>query len=269
MGKRLGIISGSGDLPSYICDQAKRSGLICVVAGIKGQAHPSLEEKADVFGWFGLESIPEFISFLKRNDVGEVVFAGKIDPLVIFRKEAMNPAVLGILSKGHDRSPSSLINSVIGFLNSQGITVLDPKPFLTSAFCNEGLLSEREPLKEMELDIDFGWKIARQIADLDIGQTVIVKERAVVAVEGMEGTNATIKRGGLLAGGKTTVVKVSRTFQDLRVDLPAVGINTVEAMIEAKCAVLCIEAGRVPFFQKEEAIALADAYDIVIVAKKA
>ena len=269
MGKRLGIVGGSGDFPFHICDQARKSGFSCIVAAIKGQAHPSLEEKADVFSWFGLESIPEFISFLKRNNVREVVFAGKIDPLVIFRKETMNPSALGILNKGHDRSASSLINSVIGFLKSQGITVLDPTPFLASVFCDAGLLSERVPAKDTELDIDFGWKIARQVADLDIGQTIVVKDRAVVAVEGMEGTNAAIKRGGLLAGEKTTVVKVSRTFQDARVDLPAVGLNTLEAMVEAKCAALCIQAGRVPLFQREEAIALANAHDIVILARKA
>ena len=116
-------------------------------------------------------------------------------------------------------------------------------------------------------DIKFGWTVARQIADLDIGQTVIVKEKAIVAVEGMEGTDETIERGGLLAGKGTTVVKVSRTHQDPRVDLPAVGLNTVQSLIDAKSAALCVEANRVAFFQREEAIALAKSNNIVILAK--
>ncbi|MBN1222376.1 MAG: LpxI family protein, partial [Candidatus Aminicenantes bacterium] len=163
----------------------------------------------------------------------------------------------------------SLIKTVIGLLEAQGITVLDPSPFLASAFCGEGLLSNRKMTGELETDIDFGWKIARRAADLDIGQTIIVKDRAVVAVEGMEGTDDAIERGGLLAGLGTTVIKVSRTHQDPRIDLPAVGLNTIKAMVTAGCAALCIEADRVPLFQKEEALALADAHNIVILAKKA
>ena len=123
------------------------------------------------------------------------------------------------------------------------------------------------PSRELELDIAFGWEMARNIADSDIGQTVVVKDRAIVAVEGMEGTDETIKRGGRLAGKGTTVVKVSRMSQDPRIDLPAVGLATVQSLVAAKSSVLCFEAGQMPFFQRQEAVCLADAQGIAIIAK--
>jgi len=269
MGKRLGIICGAGDLPSQVCDEIRKKGLPCIIAAIKGHADPSLAEKADLFGSFGLDAFFDFMAFLKRNGVKEVVFAGKIDQAVIYRKDKIAPAALELLKKGPDKGPESLIKTVIEFLESQGIAVLDPSSFLDKAFCEEGFLSSSKPARSIEPDIDFGWKIARQAADLDIGQTIVVKDRAVVAVEGMEGTDKAIERAGVLAGPGCTVVKVSRTDQDPRIDLPAVGLGTVKTMVAAGCAALCIEAGRMPFFQKEEAIALAGAHDIVILAKKA
>ena len=142
-----------------------------------------------------------------------------------------------------------------------------PSPFLATVFCDAGLLTEAKPKEGLKADMEFGWTAARKIADLDIGQTVVVKDKAVVAVEGMEGTDEAIKRGGLLAGEGTTVVKVSRTHQDPRVDLPAVGLNTIKSMLEARSAALCVEANRVAFFQRQDALALANANNIVILAK--
>ncbi len=145
---------------------------------------------------------------------------------------------------------------------------MDPTSFVASSFCQEGVLTKTKPSPAAEEDIEFDFKIAKNIADLDIGQTVIVKDKAVVAVEGMEGTDEAIKRGGRLAGEETVVVKVSRSFQDARVDLPAVGLNTVKSLVEARSGSLCIEAQSIPFFQKEKAISLADAHRISIIVKK-
>lgn len=267
MGTRLGIICGAGDFPFHVRDEAKKQDNICVIAAIKGFANPSLEENADVFSWFGLDDIFGLVSFFREQDIHAALFAGKIDPRVIYAKENLEPKAIAMMEKGKDKSPTALLNTAIGFLESQGISIIDPTPFLASAFCDSGLLTESKPSEGIMADIKFGWTVARQIADLDIGQTVIVKEKAIVAVEGMEGTDETIERGGLLAGKGTTVVKVSRTHQDPRVDLPAVGLNTVQSLIDAKSAALCVEANRVAFFQREEAIALAKSNNIVILAK--
>ncbi len=267
MGTRLGIICGAGDFPILVCEEAKKQGNICVIAAVKGFANPSLDDSAEIFRWFGLDDIVDLVSFFRENDVHEALFAGKIDHRVIYAKESLGPDAVEMMGKGKDKSPTSLLHTAIGFLGSHGITVIDPSPFLVSAFCDTGFLTEVKQTDGVKADIEFGWIMARQIADLDIGQTVVVKDEAIVAVEGMEGTDEAIKRGGFLAGEGTTVVKVSRTQQDPRVDLPAVGLNTVQSLIEAKSASLCVEANRVAFFQREEAIALANAHNLVILAK--
>ena len=267
MGTRLGIICGAGDFPFLVYEEAKKKGYTCVIAAVKGFASSSLENITDIFRWFGLDDILELVSFFRENGVHEAIFAGKIDPRVIYARENLAPGAVDMMEKARDKNPTSLLNTAIGFLESQGITVIDPSPFLVSAFCDTGFLTGVNHAGGLETDIEFGWIVARQIADLDIGQTVVVKDKAIVAVEGMEGTDEAIKRGGLLAGNGTTVVKVSRSQQDPRVDLPAVGLNTVLSLIEAKSAALCLEAKRVAFFQREDAIALANAHKIVIFAK--
>lgn len=267
MGTRLGIICGAGYFPFLVCEEAKNQDNIRVIAAIKGFADPTLEESADIFRWFGLNDILALVSYFKEFEVHEALFAGKIDPRVIYAKKNLSPDAVAMMERGKDKSPSSLLSMAIDFLASQGIKVIDPSPFLASAFCDSGFLTDAEHTAGLEADIEFGWTVAKQIADLDIGQTIVVKDKAVVAVEGMEGTDDAIKRGGLLAGEGTTVVKVSRTNQDPRVDLPAVGLDTVRSMIDAKCAALCLEANRVAFFQKEEAIVLANTNDIIILAK--
>jgi DUF1009 family protein len=267
MGTQLGIICGSGEFPFFVCAEAQKQDNVCIIAAVKSFANPSLEDCADVFRWFGLDEILALVSFFKEHEVREALFAGKIDPGVIYDRENLDPEALAMTEIGKDKSPTSLLNTAISFLESQGITVIDPSPFLSSVFCDPGFLTEAKSPEGLEADIQFGWNMARQIADMDIGQTVVVKDRAIVAVEGMEGTDEAIKRAGFLAGEGAIVVKVCRTQQDPRVDLPAVGLNTVKSLIEAKSAALCIEAGRVAFFQREEAIALANAHHIVILAR--
>ena len=267
MGSRLGIIASSGEIPSLIQRKASEKGSTCVVAAIDGQAERSTLEDMKLIQWFQVGDIQGVVSYFKANGVSSVILAGKIDPRVIYDKTQFDSTALRILDSGKDKTPTSIIEEIIFFFEKQGLSVIDPTPYLLSYFCEKGTLTHTQPSKEVELDIVFGWQIARKIADSDIGQTVVVKDRAIVAVEGMEGTDEAIKRGGRLAGRGTTVVKVSRMGQDPRVDLPAVGLATVQSLVEAKSSVLCFEAGKMPFFQKQEAVALADAHSIVVVAK--
>jgi DUF1009 family protein len=267
MGSRLGIIASSGEIPSLIQKKASEKGYTCVVAAIKGQAVISSAEDQELIQWFNVGDIKDVVSYLKTNGVSDVIFAGKIDPRVIYDRTQFNHTSLHILDSGKDKTPTSIIGKVILFFEEQGLSVIDPTPFLLSFFCQKGVLTQTQLSEEMESDVVFGWNIARTIADSDIGQTVIVKDRAIVAVEGMEGTDETIKRGGLLAGKGTTVVKVRRMNQDPRIDLPVVGLATVQSLVVAKSSVLCFEADQMPFFQKHEAVSLADAHSIVIIAK--
>jgi len=268
MGQQIGIIAGSGEVPFMVLEEAKKLGYICAVAGIKGEAGLGLKDKADVFEWVDAGEILKLVSFFKKTGVKEAVFAGKVDRRVIFKREKFNKASHQLLSQVQDRSPTAIIKTIIDFIEKEGIQIIDPTVFFASSFCQESILTETRPSLEVEEDIVFGWKIAKNIADLDVGQTVIVKDKAVVAVEGIEGTDEAIKRGGRLAGKEIVVIKVCRSFQETRVDLPAVGLGTVKSLAEVGGRALCFEAQKVPFFQKEEAISLADTNRISIVVRK-
>jgi len=268
MGKKIGIIAGSGDIPHFIFKEVKKLGYSSPVAGITGDADPALADSIEKFRWFKINQVEDIINYFKQENIDEVLFAGKIDHRRIYKEQGFDAVLFDIFSQSKDKSPTSLINLAIDYLTKRGITVLDPTQFLSSLFAEEGILSEVRPSIQIESDIDFGWEKARVLADLDIGQTLVIKDKAVVAIEGMEGTDAAIKRGGELAGPGSVVIKLSRSQQDPRIDLPVVGVSTVRELIDAKCAALCVEAHYVAFFQKEEAVSLADANGVVIVVRK-
>ena len=268
MGKRLGIIAGSGEVPFFIFKEVEKLGYFSLVAGIAGDAEDSLADSIEKFQLFAVNQIEDIIKYFKQEDIHEVLFAGKIDHRRIYEEQGFNALVFDILSQSEDKSPTSLISLAIEYLSKKGITVLDPTKFLSSLFIDEGILSKVKPTSQIEKDINFGWEKARVLADLDIGQTLVLKDRAVVAVEGMEGTDAAIRRGGELAGPGTVVIKLSRSMQDPRIDLPAVGVSTVREIVDAECAALYVEAHNVAFFQKEESVSLANASGITVVARK-
>lgn len=251
-----------------VLDEAHKLGYSSVVAGISGEAEAGLKEKAEIFEWVEMGNVLNLISFFRNNDIQEAVFAGKVNPRTVYETDKLDESSLKILAQTQERNPTAVIKAIIDFMKGEGIQIIDPTLFISSSFCEAGILTETKPTVDVEEDIVFGWKIAKNIADLDIGQTVIVKDKAVIAIEGIEGTDEAIRRGGQLAGKDTVVLKVSRTIQDPRVDLPAVGLNTVKSLVHAQSKALCFESQKVPFFQKEEAVSLADANGIAIVVKK-
>lgn len=268
MANQIGVIAGSGEFPFLVLKEAQKSGYRCTLAAIKGEAESELQEKIDAFEWFDVDEISKMISYLKNSGVREAVFAGKVDHRLIYRKGKSILESLPFDVEGMRRTPSALLEAVIDYMAKQGIEIKDPMIFLSSLVCEEGLLTQTKLSTEQEEDVAFGWEMARKIADLDIGQTVIVKDKAVVALEGMEGTDEAIKRAGRLACEGTVVVKVTRSHQDFRIDLPAVGLQTVRNCAEAKAKALCFEAQKMPFFQREEAVSFANAHKISVIAKK-
>lgn len=268
MGNRLGVIAGSGQFPIIILKEAQKSGYKCIIAGVRGEAEDRLRDMVEVFEWFDVDEISRLISFFKRAGIREAVFAGKVDHRVIYKKEKLGRNSFLSGEQVDTRTPTALLEKVIETMAQEGIKIKNPMLFLSSFVCEEGVLTKTKPSPALEEDAAFGWEMAKNIADLDIGQTVVVKDKAVVAVEGMEGTDEAIKRGGRLAGEGTVVIKVTRTSQDFRIDLPAIGLNTVESLIEARSKALCFEAQKMPFFQKDEAISLADTHKISIIARK-
>ncbi|MDD8026493.1 MAG: UDP-2,3-diacylglucosamine diphosphatase LpxI [Acidobacteriota bacterium] len=269
MGERIGLIAGAGESPLLALEEAARLGLECVVAGIRGEAQADLKTRAVAFEWVGLTELDKVVSFFKAHSVRRAVMAGAIDPKAVLQpKETMDDALFQLIAQIRDKTPSRLIQSLIDYLAAQGIAVVDPSFLLQPYFCPPGLLGSAPPTPAILEDIEFGWERVRRLADEDIGQTLAVKDRAVVAVESMEGTNETIERAGRLAGAGLVVIKVARTRQDPRIDIPAVGLETIRSLIRARAAALCFEAGRMPFFQKDESLALADAANLIILAKR-
>jgi len=266
MGDRLGIIAGSGEFPLIAAALARRAGFDCVIAAIRGEADPGIGERSDSLEWFDAGDLAGILGYLKTRGVGSLLLAGKIHPRAAFREGPPDAPGAAILAAAGSRRPARMIEALIGFLGTQGIRVLDPTPFLKDLFCPAGVLTANPPSPAVREDAAYGFGIARTLADLDIGQTVVVKGRSVVAIEGMEGTDKAIARGGELAGPGTTAVKVARSNQDPRIDLPAVGLETVRSLVRSGGIALCFEAGRVAFFRREEAVALAERHGIAVLA---
>jgi len=268
MANRLGIIAGSGKFPLLALQEARKQGFSCAVAGIRGEADPKLAAKACLFAWVGAGEISKLVDFFRANEIHEAVMAGKVDHRSLFRGDVFDATAREIVSRLIEKSPSGLIKAVMVYLGRQGIEIKDPTFLLRPFFCHEGILSEGGPSPEALRDIELGWKMAKGLADLDIGQTVILKGGVVVAVEGIEGTDRAILRGGKLAGPGIVAVKVSRTSQDPRIDIPGVGLGTIRSLIKSGAKALCIEAEKVVFFERDRALARANASQIAIMAKK-
>ena len=268
MGDKLGIIAGSGKIPFFLYQEARKLGYQCVVAGIRGETDSGLQELAGEFQWFDFDRLLDVVALFEQSEIRSVLLSGKIDPLRIYKKNDLNRSIFNLIEQSADRSPTSLVLLAIDFFSKRGMTIEDPTRFLPSAFLDEGILTAQPLPAAVEADIQFGWEKARNLADSDIGQTLVVKDKAVVAVEGVDGTDETIKRAGRLAGPGSVVIKLSRTRQDPRIDLPAVGLGTVLSLVDAQCAALCVEARRVAFFQKEESVETANANGVALVVRE-
>jgi DUF1009 family protein len=264
MEKRLGVIAGSGESPAFIQNRARELGYLCVTAAIQGEAEPALQPAGGILSWFQVANVASIIRFFKSHGIQRAVFAGKIGPRHIYPVKSKGTALAKMLEKGRDRGSETVIRMAMDYFARRGITFMSPEPFLKPLMCPEGPLTKKRPTASAAADIAWGWERARRLADTDIGQCIIVKAKAVVAVEGLEGTDAAILRGGELAGPGCVAIKVARSHQDPRVDLPAVGLDTVKSLVKAGGIALCFEAQRMPFFQKEAAVALAERHGLSI-----
>lgn len=262
----LGLIAGKGLLPVLIAEEARRKGYRLAVAALESLTEPSLESLADASGWFNPGKVGSIIKFLKGNGVEEAVMAGKIPKELLFTG-GLRPDLkaLGVLMRLRDWKDDSIINAVEREFSREGIRFLDMRDFCRGLLTPEGRLTRRGPDRREKKDIDFGFRTAKEIGALGIGQAVVVKERAVMAVEAIEGTDEAIRRGGRLAGGGGVVVKVSRPNQDMRFDVPVVGLETLEAMLETGIRVLAVEAGESIFVNRKEFIGRANESGISVV----
>jgi DUF1009 family protein len=264
--KTLGLITGEGEMPRTIALEAKRQGYKIVAVAIKDLTEKSIEKYADTVKWFKVGKAGSVIKFLRDGGVDEAVFAGKF-PKSLIVKGVLNPdlRLLRFLFNLKDKGDDSILNAVEKELSKDGIKLLDMRDFSKGLLTPEGILTRKGPKKDEWKDIKYGFRIAKGVGRLDIGQTVVVKGQAVMAVEAIEGTDDAILRGGKLAGGGAVVVKVSRPDQDMRLDVPVVGLRTLGCIIKAGIRVLAVEAQSSIFLDKEDFIKKAAAAGVSVV----
>jgi DUF1009 family protein len=261
-----GLIAGNGRFPFLVLEGARSQGIEMAVIALKEEASPELERTAKKLHWVGLGELGRTIELLHQEGVTRAVMAGQVKHNKIFsiRPDWQFAKLMMSLPR---KNTDSLIGAVAKVLEKEGIELVDSTAFLKPLLPSVGVLTKRKPdARELE-DIEYGLGVARHIAAMDLGQTVVVRDRACVAIEAMEGTDETIERAARITGGaELTVVKVSKPKQDMRFDVPVVGLPTVEVMKRCKATALAIDAHRTLLFDRAELIAAADAAGITIQA---
>ncbi len=260
-----GLIAGNGQFPFLVVEGARRSAQKLVVVAIEEETDKRIEEVADKVIWVGIGKLGRMISFFKKEGVEKVIMAGQVKHIQIFSGALPDLKMLKMLWNLPQRNTDSLIGGIADALGKEGIELIDSTYFIEDNLAEEGVLSKRNPTENENENIEYGLKIANEIARLDLGQTIVVRAKACVAIEAMEGTDATIKRAGELAKGKLTVIKVAKPNQDMRFDVPVVGVPTIETMIEAGATCLCINAKKTLIFDREKMLELADKNKICVV----
>jgi UDP-2,3-diacylglucosamine hydrolase len=263
---KYGLIAGNGRFPTMVLEGARARGVEMVVAAIKEETSPEIEKLAARVEWIGVGQLGRMLNFFKREKVTHAIMAGQVKHHQIFRLNALpDLRMIKMLARLATRNTDSLLGAVADELAGEGITLVDSTAFLEKYLAVAGSLSKRSPKKDELADIEFGLGIAREIARLDIGQTIAVKDQAVVAVEAMEGTDAVILRAGEITRGRSfVVVKVAKPNQDMRFDVPVIGLPTLEIMKKAGATAIHITAEKTLLFDKEELLALADRYQIAV-----
>lgn len=266
---KYGLIAGNGKFPFLVIEGARRAGASLSVVAIKEETDQEIERIADKVLWVSIGQLGKMISFFRREGVEKAIMAGQVKHVQIFSGALPDLRMLKMLFSLKERNTDSLIGAVAAELAKDGIELIDSTYFIREQLAPEGVLTRRKPDAQEQRNIEYGLKIAGEIARLDLGQTIVVRAQACVAIEAMEGTDAVIKRAGELARGKLTVVKVAKPNQDMRFDVPVVGVPTVETMIAAGASCLCLTAGKTLVFDRAETIALADKHKIAVVGVKA
>ena len=268
---RIGLIAGNGRFPFLVLQGARSLGHEITVVAIKEEASGDLEGAArDVhaaFHWVSLGQLGTCIKILKKSDVSRAVMAGQVKHVKIFSGILPDRALLSVLTRLKARNTDALISAVADVMRGEGIELMDSTTFLQPLLARPGTLTGRMPTEEELADFVFGYRIADAIAALDIGQTIAVKHKAVVAVEAMEGTDEVIGRAGHLAGPGVRVVKVAKPNQDMRFDVPVVGIATIQAMRIAGASALSLDAERTLVLDGDDVFASANDAGIAIVGR--
>ncbi len=270
---KLGLIAGNGRFPFLVLDAARRMGHEVTIVAIREEAFPEIEQAAATPGpptsvhWISLGQLGGWLRILREAGAGQAVMAGQVKHTKLFGGIVPDLTALSILTRLRSRNTDAIIAAVADVMRDHGVELIDSTTLLQPLLASAGVMSRREPTDEERQDLAFGYRMADVIAGLDIGQTIAVKHQAVVAVEAMEGTDEAITRAGHLAGDGVAVVKVAKPGQDMRFDVPVVGLATIRVMKAAGATVLSLDEGKALMFERDEMLALADEYGMAVVGR--
>lgn len=264
----FGLITGGGPFPLMAAKAARQKGFRVVAVAHEGESDPALSAVADEVIWIKLGQLGQLIKAFKNRGVKEVLMAGTIEKRKMFGHIRPDLRAIKIFSKLAFFHDDDILRALANELEREGIKIISSTQYLPELLAPEGNLTIKKPSPSEMKDITFGWTVAEELGRLDIGQSVVVRQKTVLAVEALEGTDEAILRGGRLAKEKAVVVKRSKPNQDLRFDVPSVGLGTIEIMSQVKASTLAIEAGKTLIFDKAEMIQAADKARISIVSRR-
>ena len=268
---KLGLIAGNGRFPFLVLDAARAQGYEVIVVAVKDEALPQLDDHARTRGaalhWVSLGHLGRCLEILTEAGATQVVMAGQVKHTKIF-SVIPDLTMLSVIRRLRSRNTDAVITAVVEVLGEHGLELLDSTAFLAPLLAPAGVLTSRAPTEAEQADLAFGYRMADVIAGVDIGQTICVRDQAVVAVEAMEGTDETIARAGRLARGPFAVVKVAKPTQDMRFDVPVAGLATIEVMKAAGATVLSVDAGKTLLVDGNAVVRAADAAGIAIVGRQ-
>ncbi len=267
-GEVLGLIAGQGVFPLEVARTARRRGVRVTCVALRDQTRPEIEGEVETITWIYPGEVGAALAAFRAAGVRDVVMAGKVTKSDLLQNPdalRLDANAAGLLNDLADRKDDTILGKLVDFLETLGLRLLPQYALTPELLAEEGVLTRTQPSAAQRADIAFGFPIAKTIGDLDIGQTVVVKDRAVLAVEAIEGTDAAIRRAGAIAPG-ACAVKVAKPSQDPRFDVPTIGPGTIAVLAEAKIAVLAIEAGATVVLERDAVVREADAHGIAIVA---
>lgn len=263
----LGIIAGNGIYPRLLADGARRAGVKKIVAAaFTDETDPVLERHVNVLEWMRVGQLGRLLKFFRSQDIQHAIMAGQIAPKNLFDLRPDLKALM-LLGKLKQRNAESIFAAIADELAKVEVNLLPATTFLEDSLARPGLVAGPKLSARQEHDVELGWNAAKEISRLDIGQTIIIKNGTIVAVEALEGTNEVIKRGGTLAREGAVMVKVSKPNQDMRFDVPVIGVETVRIAAESEVRVIAVEAGKTLLLERDAVIALANGSNMSVVAR--
>lgn len=263
--KRIGLIAGGGQFPIIFSDAARADGFEVYAVAYFNETDSVLEEHVNGIKWIHLGQVKRLLNFFKHHQIDETVMMGTIKKTRMFTDIKPDSKVISLVARMRSMHDDGLLRAFARLLEDEGIRVRSSTFLLPGLLAREGCWTKRKPSRSENEDIKLGWQLAKEIGRLDIGQCVVVGGGTVLAVEAIEGTDATILRGGKLGNGMAVVVKVCKPNQDVRFDIPATGVQTITTMIDAGARTLAIEAGKAVVFDRERMVILANEHRISIV----